>query len=291
MARPRRGREPNRRAGVASVYTRAMRSLALVVASLAVVAACSDDVGLPDARPAIDAAAPGQIALTWSLNHAGLPQTCASVGATGVAVDIVPVGSLFGEVDGWSCASGMGTTRALEPGRYDLRITVSGGGTLDGPIIRLGVEVRPGQVTTIEPIVFDVEPSGAVTFRITTPAGDNCAAAPAGAGITAMRVELRDAAGTCVPTTFAIAAGATLPAGSYASDCAGATAPCIAADQVITANEVPAGQRTLALVGLIGAAPCWTRTSQYAQRAGGLTTMLNPQELVLATGVPGCPMP
>jgi hypothetical protein len=54
---------------------------------------------------------------------------------------------------------------------------------------------------------------------------------------------------------------------------------------------VPAGQRTLALVGLIGAAPCWTRTSQYAQRAGGLTTMLNPQELVLATGVPGCPMP
>ena len=68
---------------------------ALVLSSL--IAACSDDVGLPDARTPIDAAAPGQISLTWTLSHAGAPQTCASVGATSISADVVPVGAAFGE--------------------------------------------------------------------------------------------------------------------------------------------------------------------------------------------------
>lgn len=265
----------------------AVASLALV----SLVAACSDDAGLPDARISIDAPAPGQLSLTWSLAHAGAPLTCGEVGATSVSADILPVGAQFGVVDGWSCASGMGTTRELEPGRYDLRVTVSGGGTLDGPEIRLGVEVRPGQVTAVDPIAFDVDPTGTLSLRITSPTGDNCGPAPGGAGVTAMRLELTDSAGVCTPTTFEIAAGATAPAATYVSDCAGATTACIAADQVLTATGVRAGQHGLAITGLVGDAPCWTRAAQFAQRAGGLTTTLNPQELVAAVGVPGCPMP
>lgn len=254
--------------------------------------ACSDDVGLPDARPAIDAAAPGQISLTWMLSHAGAPQTCASVGATSVSADVVPVGAAFGESTLWSCASGSGTTGMLEPGRYDLRVSVTGGGTLDGPEYVRDIEVKPGQLTPAGLVAFDVEPSGTLVFRITTPTMGNCTdLAQQGAGITATTIELRDSAGTCVPTTFAIAAGATQPAGTYVSDCAGASHGCIASDQEISATMVAAGQHAMVMTGHIGAAPCWTRTASFAQRAGGLTSTLNPQTLALASMVPGCPMP
>ena len=263
---------------------------ALVLFSL--VAACSDDVGLPDARPTIDAAAPGQISVSWTLAHGGGPQTCASVGATSVSADVVPVGAAFGESESWSCASGMGTTGMLAPGRYDLRLSVTGGGTLDGPEYLRDIEVRPGQVTAAGAVAFDVEPSGTLRFRITTPTMGNCTdLAQMGAGITATTIELRDAAGACVPTTFAIAAGATQPAGSYTSDCAGASYGCIAGDQDISATMVAAGQRSMVMTGAIGAAPCWKRTASFAQRAGGLTTTLNPQALALDPLVAGCPMP
>lgn len=263
---------------------------AFVLSSLLV--ACSDDVGLPDARPAIDAAAPGQISLTWMLSHAGAPQTCASVGATSVSADVVPVGAAFGESTLWSCASGSGTTGMLEPGRYDLRVSVTGGGTLDGPEYVRNIEVKPGQITPVGPVAFDVEPTGTLAFRITTPTMGNCTdLAQQGAGITATTIELRDSAGACVPTTFAIAAGATQPAGTYASDCAGASYGCIAGDQDITATMVAAGQHAMVMTGHIGAAPCWKRTASFAQRAGGLTSTLNPQTLALDSMVPGCPMP
>jgi hypothetical protein len=252
--------------------------------------ACSDDVGLPDARPAIDAATPGQLALTWSLAHSGAPQTCGSVGATGVSADIVLQGSAYGVVDAWSCTSMMGTTRALEPGRYDVRASVTGGGTLDGPIVIRDLDVRPGQTTTVPPIAFDVEPSGTLVFRMTTQTTGNCDGGAMGAQITATRLELRDSAGTCVPTTFAISAGATQPAGTYASDCAAATYACIDGDQDVTAMMVSAGQHSMVLTGLVGALSCWTRTTQFSVRAGGLTTTLNPQ-LLTRSMTPGCPMP
>ena len=54
---------------------------------------------------------------------------------------------------------------------------------------------------------------------------------------------------------------------------------------------VAAGQHTMVMTGRIGAAPCWKRTASFAQRAGGLTSTLNPQTLTLDSMVPGCPMP
>ncbi|MBK9031158.1 MAG: hypothetical protein IPL61_07450 [Myxococcales bacterium] len=262
--------------------------VAIVVASVG----CSDDVGLPDARLPIDAAAPGQISITWMLAHAGAPQTCGSVGATGVTAELIPVGAAFGEVDGWSCATGSGTTRPLEIGLYDVRVSVTGGGLLDGPEIMRDVEVKSGQVTAIGPIAFDVEPTGTLVFRISTGTNGNCTdVAMQGAGITATTLELRDGSGACVPTTFAIAAGASQPAGTYVSDCAGASYGCIATDQDVTATDVLAGQHAMIITGAVGAAPCWTRNSQFAVRAGGLTTTLTPQLLALDPLIPGCPTP
>ncbi|MEZ4404593.1 MAG: hypothetical protein R3B06_31525 [Kofleriaceae bacterium] len=256
------------------------------------VAGCSDDAGLPDARPPIDAAAPGQLALTWSLSHGGGPQTCASVGASSVSASLLPVGAAFGEVDLWSCAAGSGTTRELAPGPYNLEVSVVGGGTLAGPIVVENVVVRPGQVTDVAPLTFDVLPAGDLQFRITTPTSGNCAdVAAQGAGITATTLELRDAAGACLPTTFAIAAGATRPAGTYVSDCAGAAYGCIADDQDVRATGVPSGQHTMVMRGDVGALACWNRTAAFETRAGGLLTTLNPQALNLDTNLPGCPAP
>lgn len=253
--------------------------------------ACGDDGGLPDARPVVDAAPPGQIALTWALSHGGSPQTCGSVGASSVTLEIVVAGQPFGTTDAFGCATGMGTSHDLAPALYDLKVSVAGVGVLDGPEEFRGVEVKSGMVTTIGPVMFDVDPTGTLAFRITTPAtGGNCAATTAmGAGITATTIELRDSAGTCVPTTFAIAAGATDPAGTYVSDCAGASYGCIAADQDVTAMGVIAGQHAMAITGAIGTAPCWKRTSQFTTRAAGQTTTLNPQSLTLDTMTAGCP--
>lgn len=251
----------------------------------ALAASCSDDVGLPDAPPVIDAAVPGTLRVAWTITHDGAPLTCADVTGSSVAVEIVKQGLTFGTIESFSCTSAMGTSNPLPPGAYDLRVSLSGsGGRIAGPVLRLDVTVTSSQTTDVEPVAFDVDPTGTLAFRITTGA-DNCAAMPGGAGITATRIELRDAAGTCVPTTFAVGAGATSgrPAGTYASDCGAATYGCIADDQELTAPGVAAGQHTMAITGLVGTAACWRRTSSFIVRAAGQTTTLNPQALIRDT--------
>ncbi len=256
----------------------------LLAVAAAVGAGCSDDVGLPDARIPIDAAAPGQFMVSWTVGHQGTVLTCAEISASSVTVEIVPVGAVFGVVDSFGCTSSIGTSRLLAPGGYDLEISLEGsGGTLAGPVLRLAVVVTSGGVAAVTPVPFDVDPAGDLAFTITTPAGDNCGAMPAGAGITATRIELRDAAGTCVPTTFTIGAGATAPAGTYVSDCATATHACIAADQAVGAADVRSGQRSMVITGLVGTTACWRRSSSFVVRAAGLTTTLSAQQLIRDT--------
>lgn len=265
-------------AGALTPSTRALAgALALVGA-----AACSDDVGLPDARPPVDAPVPGQLMVAWTISHDGTTLTCADVAATSVTIELIPVGAVFGVVDSLGCTSGVGVTRDLAPGAYDVRFSLGGsGGVLAGPISRLAVTVTSGQVTTLDPVAFDVDPSGTLQFHVVTAAGDNCAAMPGGAGITSVELQLRDGGGACVPTTFAIAAGGGQPAGTYDSDCAGAVYPaCIAATQTVTAAGVRSGQRSMVLVGRVGADACWRRTSSFIVRAARQTTALNPQELL-----------
>jgi len=263
----------------------------LAAAAAALAGGCSDDVALTDARPQIDAAIPGQLALSWTLAHAAAPLTCADVGASTVTVDIVHDGDAFGVVDTFACGAAMGTSRMLAPGLYQLKLSVSGtGGTLDGPEPVRDITVPPGGVGTVPPVAFDVDPTGGLKFRVTTPpAGGNCAAAPGGAGITAMRIELRDGAGACQPALFTIAAGATLPAGTYASDCTGSTYGCIAADQDVSITGLRAGSYSMVMTGSVGAAACWRRQPNAVVPAAGRTADLPAQQLALVPNVPGCP--
>lgn len=268
---------------------RRTRLTCFITCAAVLAGSCSDDVGLVDAPQIRDAPDPGQLQVSWTLGHDGTPLTCGDVNASSVTVEIVKQGLFNGTIELFSCESAMGFSRALAPGRYDLRVTLSGsGGQLAGPVRRIGVDVVSNQTAAAEPVAFDVDPSGTLVFRLTT-AMDNCAAAPGGAGITAMRIELRDAAGVCVPTTFVIGAGATsgTPAGTYASDCAAATYGCIAADQDVTATAVRSGQRSMVITGLVGAAACWRRTSSFVARAAGLTTSLGALALVRDTAA--CP--
>ncbi len=252
---------------------------------LSLLAACSDDVGLVDAPMIVDAPIPGTVQVSWTLGHDGAPVTCAQIAANSVTVEIIKIGEFSGVVDSFSCTSVMGTSRQLEPGLYDVKLSLSGsGGTLDGPVTRAGVMVMPMMSTTVEPVAFDVDPSGTLTFRIATGVSNCMPEASGGAGITATRIELRDAGGTCVPTMFQISGG-----GTYASDCAGSTTTCIENDQDVTAMGVASGQRTMAITGLVGANACWRRTSSFVVRADGQTTMLNAQNLIRDTTL--CPPP
>lgn len=255
----------------------------LVLAFALVAMSCSDDVGLPDARPPTDAPPPGQLMLSWSISNMGAPLTCAQIAGSSVTVEIVPVGALAGVVDSFSCTSLMGVTRQLPVGDYDVEVTLQGsGGTLSGPVARLAVTVPASGTGVVDPIVFEVDPRGDLSFNITTPSGDNCGAMPGGAGITAIQIELRDSSGTCVPTTFMI--GAT----AYASDCATATTACVAAGDTVTAADIASGQRSMVITGLVDTDACWQRTTSFVARAAGLTTTLNPQQLIRNTTV--CPI-
>jgi len=253
------------------------------VGTLALVS-CSDDVGLPDARPATDAPPPGQLMLSWTIAHQATTLTCAQIAGSSVTVEMVPVGALAGVVDSFSCTSAMGTSRQLPAGDYDLEISLEGsGGTLSGPIMRLAVTVPSSGTGVVDPVAFDVDPHGDLSFNVTTPSpGDNCGAMPGGAGITDVRIELRNAAGTCVPTTFMI--GAT----AYPSDCANATTACIAATATVTAADIDSGQRSMVITGLVGNQACWQRTSSFVARAAGFTTTLSPQQLIRNTTL--CPV-
>lgn len=265
--------------------------LAIAVGALAAVG-CSDDLVILDARLPVDAPAPGQLALSWTIGHGGAALTCAELGATTVTVEIVRDGDAFGVVDTFACAAGTGTTRLVAAGLYLVRVSLAGaGGTLDGPELVRELTVPPAGVVTVPPVAFDVDPTGGLRFRITTPsAGGNCAPVGSnGAGITAMRLELRNSAGTCVPATFTIAAGASEPAGTYASDCVGNTYGCIAADQDVTVSGLRAGTYSMVMTGSVGAAACWRRQPNATVPAAGRIAALPAQQLILATGTPGCP--
>ena len=275
-----------------SAHVRAGLGVSLAAALAGLVGACSDDVALTDARPQIDAAIPGQLMLSWTVGHAGSSLTCADVGASTVAVDIVHDGDAFGVVDTFSCGSAMGLSRMLAPGLYHLRFNLSGtGGTLDGPENVRNLTVPPGAIANAPPVAFDVDPTGGLTFRITTPpAGGNCApTGSGGAGITAQRIELRNSTGACVPALFEIGAGAMNPAATYASDCSGSTTACIAADQDVTVTGLRSGSYSMVMIGSVGGAACWRRQPNATVPAAGRTATLPAQQLALQAGVPGCP--
>jgi hypothetical protein len=264
-----------------------LRRLALLAA---LTASCGDDSGLPDARVIDGPPAGGTVSLSWTLADGGSPVTCDQVGAVTVTLSILPKDAPSGFTETFTCGSARGTSDVLAAGAYTVTVTLVGAtGTLATAPAR-PVTVTSGQDTALGAIAFEVNATGGLRF-ITDAAGvtSNCGAAPAGAGITAMHLELRTLDEECIPTTFAIAAGATTPAGSFVSDC-GTPAPaaCLAEDQIISVASTASGRLQLVVQGLIDGRACWEGSPFVRVPAGGATGPLGNVSLV-RTNLAGCP--
>jgi hypothetical protein len=139
--------------------------------------------------------------------------------------------------------------------------------------------------TAVEPIAFDVDATGGLRGRVAAfGVAANCAEAPGGAGIDGVTLRLRTAGGTCVPTTFTIAAGATRPAATFADDCAAPEpAACIDADQDIIVSGAASGRYRLAVEGRVGAAACWAASPAVRIPAGGAEVPIGTVNLLRST--------
>lgn len=224
-------------------------------------AACGSNAGPPDAR-VIDAPPPGgTVSFTWTIHDQSGAQTlaCSDIGGQSVGISILDENAGFGSNDVFSCGSAMGTTGALAAGLYTLTIELDGSaGALATPQKFMHVQVDFGKDTPLGNVDFQVDAHGGLAMTLLAQgASSNCGAG--GAGIDTMTLQLQTAAGTCIPATFDIAAGAGTQAQTYVSNCT--TLPqsvCIERDQHITVTGLPSGQVKLVVVGDVGGKACWS---------------------------------
>ncbi|MCG8422089.1 MAG: hypothetical protein MJE77_29550 [Proteobacteria bacterium] len=255
-------------------------SLAAVLCS-----ACSDDGGFGSDAATVDALAGATVSLSWQIRDPDAGSAvlaCDEVAASAVRLALRPVGGGSGSNDSFTCASGSVTSRVFNPGTYNIDLVlVAGLAELDTVTIE-GVALALGKNTQLDPVDFAVVPRSNLTFQIDTAlAGPNCASNSA--GITEMRIELRNSNGICEPATFSVDDG-RLP---YNSDCASATTACIENDRSVTAT-IPSGTRMLSITGRTGTDACFTRLAQFEAPGNNLTADLGKQLLVVDTGQPGC---
>jgi hypothetical protein len=243
-----------------------MRSTALALLPLLLLG-CGDDAGGADASPEPDAAPnAGTVTFTWTIDGGGTTVDCAAVGALTVSFVGQEQDSISVQTDSFGCTSGAGTTRLLPVGTYTIDIDLRAAGTpsrslLAAPIRVTGVEVKRAEATDIGPLVFEVAPTGSFRFRAdANVSGSNCGDGDNDAGIEDMLLELRDAAGTCVPATFAFAGG-----GECATNCTDVV-PCACQEPAteITVASSPSGPHMLSVVGRNDdGIACWTRLSSF----------------------------
>ncbi len=219
---------------------------------------------------------------------------CGNVGAAFVRITAIEVDAAFGSVVGFDCDTLSGTSQGR--GTYRLALDLrsrAGDSLLDAPIRLNDVIIEGGGDTVVEPQAFTVIPQGSLSFTTiaANASGGNCAAVgDMGAGIVGMRFNLRDLNGVCVNSTFTIAAGGQ-PGGTYTSDCTNTPAAftCIEADQIVSIDPAPSGDRDLEIIGLIaGDLPCRRAVSQFAIPGNNLAISLDPRTLALDTTPPDC---
>ena len=253
---------------------------------------CGQDGALVDASTASIDAPPsqGRIALAWTLFDGPTPVSCAAVGASTIRVAALPDPGVFAEVDALSCGAGMGETRLLEAGRYDVTVELRAGGAAIGEVRFDDIEIVGGETLDLGAAEFAVTATGTLMFRLGSDTADSlCANTGAGTlGLEGVVLALRDDVAACTATDFTIAAGATLPAGTYSADCVAAFA-CIESDQQIVAHGVRAGQRSLDARGWIGGLPCWWTTVGFSMPGNDQTADLGVISLEPDTTVAGCP--
>ena len=238
--------------------------------------ACGDKDDAADAGPADARPAGGTISLTWAIKNGEDVLSCEDVGAVAVSLIVIPSGGQVGEVDPFTCTAGTATSRGFVPGMYDVEIDLraSGSRSLVDTTLRVeDVEVVLNQNTSLGELVFEVEPSGSLTFQLSAgQTGDNCISVESGgAGMTdGSRFELKDRNGNCVPTTFEVGTG-NGASGSYETDCPSTvTFGCIEKSQVITVDPATSGPYTLEVHGIKpGGLECYHGASQFTIPGNG----------------------
>jgi hypothetical protein len=255
---------------------------------------CGDDSGLPDARVSDGQPRGGTFSLSWTLSDEGTAVPCDQIGAVTVTLLLFPKNAGFGFPQTLSCAAGAGRTGAQDPGTYDVEISLgtAGGAVATLPRMR-DVVLRDGQDTSLGAVVFEVDASGGLRFRLkATSASSNCGGTGAGgAAIEGVQLALRSLDEVCLPTTFDIAAGAFRPAATFMSTCAAPpAAACIDEDQSISVASLSSGRYDLLIQGLIGGTACWEGGAIVQVPPGGAIKDLGNLSMI-RTGATGCPGP
>lgn len=220
------------------------------------VAACSGGTGLPDASVMDAQPSTGRFTVAWTLADGARTLTCDDVGGQVLSVAVTGPAIGGGYAEAFSCANGVGTSKALPAGVYDLAFELVGkSGSLATPAGQR-VTIAAGGTVTAAPLSIALAANGKLDSKLVAGgAAANCAGASA---IAALSIVL-EKGGACVPATFTIAAAGGRPGGVYASTCAtpASTTVCVERDQAIT-TSVGSGAYTIKVVGaLAGGAPCW----------------------------------
>lgn len=234
-----------------------------------------------------DSPSPGKFSLDWSVvDTAQRPLACERI--DGVAMTVVTRNLAIdgGNTQIFTCSTGMGSSEPLVAGTYklDFELASPAFGLLATAPEQAAVVVEPGGNTQLEPVVFQVDATGALALTLSAGAGGNCAA------MDTLSIALTHASdGACEPIVLSVAAGATSgkPASSYTINCAAPTdVPCIESDQLITATGVASDQYTIRLRGKKGATLC--RTNDDTIRVPPLGMTLTRTLNFAPTGASGC---
>ncbi len=258
---------------------------------VALLASCGNSGGFPDAAIP-DTPASGTFSLTWTVvDQNNAPLDCDRIASQSMTV--LPHHKDFegGNPQLFTCKGGMGTSQQVFGGLYDLNFELSGTfGLLARGATQFNVNIPAGTNTVLDPITFQVEAIGSLALNIASGAtGGNCGAANAGgAGIDGFSITLnRNSDVACAPLMLTIAQGATQPGGTYMIDCTTpVVAPCIEADQTITASGISSDAYTIHIKGKVGQNDCYLNNDsiQVPPLQKTLTRVLN---LAPQTG-PGC---
>ncbi|MBC7977857.1 MAG: hypothetical protein H7138_22990 [Myxococcales bacterium] len=260
----------------------------MTFAVLASGASCGDDTQFVLDAPSADAPTLGRVSLAWSITDlTGRPVSCDLVGGRAVSITLRNRGGAGGTPESFSCTSGLGSSRFVESGVYNVSIELRGDtGVIVAVPDQTSVVISGGVLTALDPVVFRVDTQGSFALSIATPPGaSNCKSPPQGAGITSMTITLVNQGGSCAAVKLLRSRGST-PLGSYTIDCGSPlTGACIENDETLTPEvPLPSDLYTIRIRGKVGPTECFRNNDELRVPAQGkvLTRTLNLENICTA---------
>lgn len=255
------------------------------------VVGCGDDGGFPRDAAMQDSTAHGTVSLSWSIQDLnGQPVQCDQVGASTVSLALRARGDATGAAESFTCGNSPSTSKALEPGVYDVSFELHAGSvTLAVAPDQNGVVIVDGMNTPLAPITFVVDARGSLVLSLAAlTATTNCKSpSMMGAGINGITITLMTAAGGCAPVTFVHTRGATTLTPYTVSCSSPVVAPCIENDETLTVPTLPSGPYTIHVRGKIGAVECW-KNDDALQVPALDKSLTQPLNLAFQSGTTGC---